>query len=105
MASATPLSSLLSCRNPKHRRRCALPAHSKLRPNETTTVLALELSCLVVRRAWESPLQKLFLLILTCCLSAFCLTSVVKAAAGDLDPTYLNGGGVTTNFFVSDVLW
>lgn len=43
-------------------------------------------------------MQKLFVLILTFCLPVFCLTSVVKAAAGDLDPTYGNGGKVTTDF-------
>src|SRR6185295_18411743 len=43
-------------------------------------------------------MQKLLVFVLGCCFSVFCLTSVVKAAAGDLDPTYGNGGKVTTDF-------
>lgn len=48
--------------------------------------------------------QRLFVLTLICGLPLFLMPGSVQAAAGDLDPTYGNGGKVTTptSFFISD---
>lgn len=44
-------------------------------------------------------MKRLLVLILTYCLPVFCLTNVVKAAAGDLDATFGDGGKSITNFY------
>lgn len=55
--------------------------------------------------AAAAALFKFAALLLTTCLLLLVGIGSVKAAAGDLDPTFGNAGRVTTSFFDSDVIW
>lgn len=49
--------------------------------------------------------EKLFVLAFVCCLPVCLSPTSVRAAAGDLDPTYGSGGKVTADFFgTADVI-